>query len=85
MLIGLIGLLLSLIISLLWFLPGIRAQGDNQVLTRNDYVKTALVYGLCFTCLLIIISEVIWDNIADQVGLSGLLRDINCFHFLLHL
>ena len=39
-------------------------------------MKTALVYGFCYTCLLIIISEIIWDSIADHVGLSGLLRDI---------
>ena len=76
MLIGLIGLVLSIVISLLWYLPGIRAQGSNRVLTGKDYMKTALVYGLCYTCFLIIITEIIWDSIADHVGLSGLLRDI---------
>ena len=76
MLIGLIGFVLSIFISLLWYLPGIRAQGDNQVLSRKDYMKTALVYGFCYTCLLIIISEIIWDSIASRMGLSGFLRDI---------
>lgn len=76
MLIGLIGFVLSIFISLLWYLPGIRAQGDNQVLSRKDYMKTALVYGFCYTCLLIIISEIIWDSIASRMGLSGFLLDI---------
>ena len=76
MLIGLIGFVLSIFISLLWYLPGIRAQGDNQVLSRKDYMKTALVYGFCYTCLLIIISEIIWDSIASRMGLSEFLQDI---------
>ena len=76
MLIALVGIVLSIAISLLWYLPGIRAQGNNRVLTRKDYWKTALVYGLCYTSLLIIITEIIWDSFADRIGLTGITRDI---------
>ena len=69
--IGIIGLLLSLVISLCWYLPCVKAQGDRRVLSRNDYIKTALVYGLLFSCLLIIITEIIWDIIANGAGLSA--------------
>lgn len=48
--IGIIGLLLSLVISLCWYLPCVRAQGENRVLDRKDYIRTALVYGQLFTC-----------------------------------
>ena len=64
------------VISLLWYLPGIRAQGGKGLLTRKDYVKTALIYGLCHTCLLIIVTELLWDGIANRIGLTGLARDI---------
>ena len=74
--IGLIGAVLAIGISLLWYLPGIRAQGENRVLTRKDYWRSAGVYGFCFTSLLIIVTEILWDSIADRVGLSGLARDI---------
>ena len=74
--IGIIGLLLSLVISLCWYLPCVRAQGENRILGRKDYIHTALVYGLLVSCLLIIITEIIWDIIADGAGLSGLLREI---------
>ena len=73
---GLIGMVLAVGISLCWYLPGIRAQGENRVLTRKDYWKTAGVYGLCFTCLLIIATEVLWDVIADRIGLTGLKREL---------
>ena len=76
MVIALIGIFLSLAISLLWYYPGIRAQGNNRVLTKKDYWKAALVYGLCHTCLLIIITEIIWDSIADRIGLTGFVREI---------
>ena len=73
---GLVGAILAVVISLCWYLPGIRAQGENRVLTKNDYWKTAGVYGLCYTCLLIIVFELLWDAAADGAGLSGLKRDI---------
>ena len=76
MIIALIGLLLSIVISLLWYYPGIRAQGNNRVLKAKDYWKAALVHGLCHTCLLIIITEIIWDRIADHIGLTGFAREI---------
>ena len=38
-------------ISLAWYLPAIKAQGNNQVLTRKDYLVIALKYGFAFTCL----------------------------------
>ena len=49
--IGLIGAILAVIISLCWYLPAVRAQGENRVLTKKDYWKTAAVYGFCYTCL----------------------------------
>ena len=52
--IAVIGTLLALVISLLWYMPGIKAQGDRQALKRNDYLRAALVYGLAFSCVLII-------------------------------
>ena len=73
---GIIGLLLALVISLCWYLPCVKAQGENRVLTRKDYIHTALVYGFCFTCLLIIFTEIVWDILAKAVGLSGLPLDI---------
>lgn len=76
MLIAIGGTVLAIVISLLWYLPGIRAQGKNQVLTRKDYVKTAFVYGLGCTCVPIIITELIWDGVADRIGLTGIARDI---------
>ena len=59
MLIALAGTALAIVISLLWYLPGIRAQGNNRLLARKDYLKTALIYGLCHTCLLIIFTELL--------------------------
>ena len=73
---GLAAAILAVGISLCWYLPGIRAQGENRVLTRKDYWKTAFVYGFCYTCLLIIVTEILWDVIADRVGLSGFKREI---------
>ena len=73
---GLIGAVLAVGISLCWYLPGIRAQGANRVLKRNDYWRTAGVYGFCYTCLLIIVTEILWDVVADRIGLTGLKRDI---------
>ena len=76
MLIALAGTALAIVISLLWYLPGIRAQGNNRLLARKDYLKTAVIYGFCYTCVLIIVTEIIWDSIADRMGLSGITRDI---------
>lgn len=76
MLIALAGTALAIVISLLWYLPGIRAQGNNRLLTRKDYLKTAFFYGFCYTCLLIIITEIIWDGVADRMGITGIARDI---------
>ena len=73
---GLIGMALAVVLSLCWYLPGIRAQGKNRVLTRKDYWRTAVVYGFCYTSLLIIATEILWDMIADRAGLSGLKREI---------
>lgn len=59
-------------ISLAWYLPAIKAQGNNQVLTRKDYLVIALKYGFAFTCLLIMVTEIVWDGIVKRTGLSGL-------------
>ena len=60
---------LALVISLAWYLPAIKAQGKNQVLTRNDYLVIALKYGFAFTTLLIIVTEITWDSIIKRTGL----------------
>ena len=62
--------------NLLWYLPGIHAQDNNRLLTKKDYLKTAFFYGFCYTCLLIIITEIIWDGVADRMGITGITRDI---------
>lgn len=74
--IGIIGLLLALVISLCWYVPCVKAQGENSVLGLKDYIRTALVYGFLFSCLLIIITEIIWDIIVNRTGLSGLPREL---------
>ena len=74
--IALLALILAVVISLLWYLPGIRAQGENRVLRRKDYFRVALVYGFAFTCLLIIFTEIVWDSLVDRTALSGLPKDI---------
>lgn len=73
---GLVGAVLAVGISLCWYLPGIRAQGENRVLTRKDYWKTAIVYGFCYTSLLIIVTEILWDMNVNRLGLSGFKKDI---------
>ena len=67
---------LAIAISLCWYLPGIKAQGNNQVLTKKDYWLIALKYGFAFTCLLIIVTEITWDALIKRIPLSGLPRDI---------
>ena len=73
---GLIGAILAVGISLCWYLPALHAQGDRRVLKKNDYWRAAIVYGFCYTSLLIIITEILWDVLADRIGLSGIKRDI---------
>lgn len=72
----LIALPLSIAISLLWYMPGIRAQGDNKVLQRGDYLKTAFIYGLLYSCLLIIVTEVAWDAVLGQPAPGDLRMEI---------
>ena len=73
---GLVGAILAVVISLCWYLPGIRAQGKNRVLTKKDYWKTAGVFGFCYTSILIIVTEILWDGIAGRAGLSGFKREL---------
>lgn len=91
--IGVAGALLGIAISLIWYLPGIRAQKDKKVLKKSNYIYIALVQGFLFTCLLIILTEIIWDGIVNKTQLSGLAKDIissffraalleECFKFL---
>lgn len=63
---------LGIIISLLWYLPGIKAQGENRVLQTKDYLIIALKYGFLFTSLLIMVTEIVWDAIVKRTPLSGL-------------
>ena len=71
-----IGLPLAIGISLLWYLPGIRAQGKNRRLHGKDYWQTALIFGLLCTCLPIIVTEVTWDAIFGTPGEGELGRNI---------
>ena len=77
----LIAIPLAIIISLCWYLPGIKALGDRQVLQKKDYLIIALKYGFCYTCLLIIITEIIWDGIIKRTPLTGLAKDITADFF----
>ena len=63
---------LSLAISLAWYLPAVKAQGENMVLQKKDYLLIALKYGFAFTCLLIIVTEITWDAVVKHTPLSGL-------------
>ena len=42
----LIGILLAIVVSLLWYLPCVRALGKNRTLDKGAYVKTSFLYGL---------------------------------------
>lgn len=68
--------ILAVGISLCWYLPCVKAQGEDRVLTKNDYLKVFFLYGLLFTCGLIILTEVTWDMIAEYVPISGLIKDV---------
>ena len=63
---------LSIAISLAWYLPAVKAQGENRVLQKKDYLLIALKYGFAFTCLLIIVTEITWDAVVKHTPLSGL-------------
>lgn len=67
---------LSIAISLAWYLPGIKAQGENTVLQRKDYLIIAGKYGFLFTSLLIMLTEILWDGVIKRIPISGLPRDI---------
>lgn len=47
-------------------MPGIWAQGKNKAFNTKDYIKAALIYGVLYSCLLIIITEVIWDIVIGK-------------------
>ena len=68
----LISIPLSLAISLAWYLPVVKAQGENRVLQTKDYLLIAFKYGFAFTCLLIIVTEITWDAVVKHTPLSGL-------------
>ena len=74
--IPLLATLLAIGISALWIFPVIKALKKRQILKPRDYVFTALVPGFVYTCLLIIVTEIIWDRIAALTPLSGLMYDI---------
>lgn len=68
-------LVLAIIISICWYGPIVRAQGSHKVLQVKDYVRIILVYGLLFTCLLIIIAELTWDHRIGKL-LTGLPKSL---------
>ncbi len=67
---------LSIAISLAWYLPAVKAQGENRVLQTKDFLHIAFKYGFAFTCLLIMVTEIAWDSIIKRTGLSGPALDI---------
>ena len=67
---------LSIAISLAWYLPAVKAQGENRVLQKKDYLHIAFKYGFAFTSLLIMVTEITWDSIIKRTGLSGPALDI---------
>ncbi len=67
---------LSIALSLVWYLPVVKAQGENRVLQTKDYLLIALKYGFAFTCLLIMVTEITWDAVVKHTPLSGLALDI---------
>ena len=67
---------LSIAISLAWYLPAVKAQGENRVLQTKDYLHIALKYGFAFTSLLIMVTEIAWDSIIKHTALSGPALDI---------
>lgn len=71
-----VGVLLAVVCGLLWFLPAVRAQGTNRVLTAKDYVRIALLYGLLCSCVPIIVTEVAWDVIFGTPQPNELVRQI---------
>lgn len=74
--IALIGLVLSVVISLCWYLPVVKAQGENTFLRGRDYTRIALQYGLLISSILIITTEIIWDGLVARTSLSGLPKDL---------
>ena len=68
----LISIPLSVALSLVWYLPVVKAQGENRVLQTKDYLLIAFKYGFAFTCLLIIVTEITWDAVVKHTPLSGL-------------
>ena len=67
---------LAAAISLAWYLPGVKALGENRFLQKKDYWVIALKYGFAFTTLLIMVTEIAWDAIMRKLPLTGLPRDI---------
>ena len=74
--INLIGAIACIAISLIWYMPGVRLQGDQKVLQKGDYLKVAFLYGLLISCLLIIITEITWDIIFWKPGSEGLAKNV---------
>lgn len=68
----LISIPLSIAISLAWYLPVVKAQGENRALQTKDYLLIAFKYGFAFTCLLIMVTEITWDAVVKHTPLSGL-------------
>ena len=60
--IALLALPVAIIVSLCWYLPIVKALGNNTALKMGDYLYIALVGGFGFTCIFIIITELAWDR-----------------------
>ena len=42
----------------------------NKTLKANDYRKIFFLYGVVYATIPIIIAELIWDSLANLIGLS---------------
>lgn len=49
---------------------------SKRILKFKDYARIFFVYGLGCAVVPIIVTELFWDGVAKQIGLSGLPKDI---------
>lgn len=49
---------------------------DSYRLKFKDYKSIAFLYGVVYAVIPIIISEILWDSLANMIGLVGLTREL---------
>lgn len=72
---GIIAVIATFVISLLWFIPQYKIQ-ENKKYTTKDYILLFVFPGLFFTCILIIIFEISWDIIFKHINISNLSKEL---------